>query len=152
MNITGDELENIFIPDKRKVCNTCHKVRIKGLISKYDFDENHRQNICLCQRHHNQNPNQNNHHQNEGQIPQNENNNQHDEQIPQHEEQNNPEQNVDENRIENNIEPQENEGGNQFVTKREFDEFKGKVHDNFKKTFDKFDVLSKQIEEINKKI
>ena len=37
MTITGDELENIFIPDKRKVCQTCHKVRIKTLISKYFF-------------------------------------------------------------------------------------------------------------------
>ena len=39
MELTGNELENIFFPDKRIVCNTCHKIRIKTFISKYDFDE-----------------------------------------------------------------------------------------------------------------
>ena len=165
MNITGNELENIFIPDKNKICKTCHKVRIKSLISKYDFDEDHRQNICCCQGHHNQNSHQHNQHQHDRQIPQDENHNQHDGQIqqnenhhqydgqiPQHEEQNNLEKSVEENRIEHNFETQKNNEGNQYVTKREFNEFKEKVHDNFKIIFEKFDVLSKQIEEINKKI
>ena len=152
MTITGDELENIFIPDKRKVCQTCHKVRIKALISKYDFDENHRENICFCQIHHNQNPHQQNHHQHDQQIQQGENLNQHGGQIPQNEEQNNPGQNIEENENEPNIEPQENEEGNQYVTKREFNEFKEQITKeiqdikvDLKKSFD---VIS----EINKKI
>ena len=32
MNITGNELEDIFIPEKRKICQNCHKIRIKTLM------------------------------------------------------------------------------------------------------------------------
>ena len=49
MELTGDELENIFFPDKRIVCKTCQKIQIKTLISKYDFDEGH-QNIFVFAR------------------------------------------------------------------------------------------------------
>ena len=49
MTLIPRELENIFIPDRRKVCQTCHKIRIKPIISKYDFNKNHRENICFCE-------------------------------------------------------------------------------------------------------
>ena len=89
---------------------------------------------------------------NDQQIQQDENLNQHGGQIPQNEEQNNPGQNIEENENEPNIEPQENEEGNQYVTKREFNEFKEQITKeiqdikvDLKKSFD---VIS----EINKKI
>ena len=54
MTLTPRELEKIFIPNKRKVCQTCHKIRIKSQISKYDFNMRHRQNICFCENNHEQ--------------------------------------------------------------------------------------------------
>ena len=108
MNIIGNELEDIFIPEKRKISQTCHKIRLKTLISKYDSDQIRRENICFCQSNRNQNQHQYPHHL----------------YIPQDEEQNILSQNVEENEIEPEIKPQKNEEGNQYVTKKEFNEFK----------------------------
>ena len=63
MTLTGNKLEDIFIPEKRKICQTCHKIGIKTLISKYNFNEDHRENICFCLNNKNQNLRQQNHHQ-----------------------------------------------------------------------------------------
>ena len=141
MNITGNELENIFIPEKRKICQTCHKIRIKALISKFGFDENNQHNICFCQNHQSQNHQRHNQHQHDRQIQQGENHNQHDGQIPQHEEQNNLEKSIEENRIEHNFETQKNNEGNQYVTKREFNEFKEKITKEIREVNDYLKIL-----------
>ena len=156
MNITGNELENIFIPEKRKICQTCHKIRIKALISKFGFDENNQQNIRFCQNHQSQNHQRHNHHQHDRQIQQCENHNQHDGQIPQHEEQNNLEKSVEEKRIEHNFETQKNNEGNQYATKREFNEFKEKITKEIREVNDYLKILlenlSRQIQDLKNKI
>ena len=156
MNITGNELENIFIPEKRKICQTCHKIRIKTLISKYGFDENHRQNICFCQNLQSLNHQRINHFQPDMQIEADENHNQHEQNNQRDEEQNNPEQNVEENRIEPNFETQKNEEGNQYVTKREFNEFKDQITKEIREVNDclktLLENLSKQIQDFKNKI
>ena len=156
MNITGNELENIFIPEKRKICQTCHKIRIKALISKFGFVENNQQNICFCQNHQSQNHQRHNQHQHDRQIQQGENHNQHDGQISQHEEQNNLEKSFEENRIEHKFETQKNNDGNQYVTKREFNEFKEKIIKEIREVNDYLKILlenlSRQIQDLKNKI
>ena len=163
MTLTGNELENIFIPEKRKVCQTCHKIRIKTLISKYNFNEDHRENICFCQSNQNQNLRQQNHHQHDQPIQQEEEQKikqeeeqkiqqeeeqkikqEEEQQIHQEEEPIILRQNVEENRLE----PPENDEGNQYVTKREFNEFKDEFNEFKQKTKDEFDELKKQIQGI----
>ena len=118
MELTGDELENIFFPDKRIVCNTCHKIRIKTLISKYDFDEGHQNNICFCPN--TQNRQRRNH------------------QIEEDEEQ----------------KEEQDEGEAQYVTRKEFNQFKEEINqklndiqDGFKTSFNE---ISKQIQDLKK--
>ena len=161
MTLTGNELENIFIHEKIKVCQTCHKIIIKTLISKYNFNEDHRENICFCQNNQNQNLRQQNHHQHDQPIQQEEEQKiqqeeeqkikqEEEQQIHQEEEPIILRQNVEENRLE----PPENDEGNQYVTKREFNEFKRQIQeqiqgiqDNFKVSFEN---ISKQIQDLNK--
>ena len=126
MELTGDELENIFFPDKRIVCNTCHKIRIKTLISKYDFDEGHQNNICFCPN--TQNRQRRNH------------------QIEEDEEQ--KEELYEEQKEE------QNEGEAQYVTRKEFNQFKEEINqklndiqDGFKTSFNE---ISKQIQDLKK--
>ena len=141
MELTGDELENIFFPDKRIVCNTCHKIRIKTLISKYDFDEGHQNNICFCPN--TQNRQRRNHH------------------IEEDEEQQ-PEQNEEQKEELNEGQKEEqNEGEAQYVTRKEFNQFKEEINqfkgeinqklndiqDGFKTSFNE---ISKQIQDLKK--
>ena len=141
MELTGDELENIFFPDKRIVCNTCHKIRIKTLISKYDFDEGHQNNICFCPN--TQNRQRRNH------------------QIEEDEEQ--KEELNEEQKEELNEEQKEeqDEGEAQYVTRKEFNQFKEEINqfkgeinqklndiqDGFKTSFNE---ISKQIQDLKK--
>ena len=141
MELTGDELENIFFPDKRIVCNTCHKIRIKTLISKYDFDEGHQNNICFCPN--TQNRQRRNHH------------------IEEDEEQQ-PEQNEEQKEELNEEQNEElDEGEAQYVTRKEFNQFKEEINqfkgeinqklndiqDGFKTSFNE---ISKQIQDLKK--
>ena len=126
MELTGDELENIFFPDKRIVCNTCHKIRIKTLISKYDFDEGHQNNICFC-------PNTQNRQRRNHQIEEDE----------EQKEELNEEQ-----------KEEQNEGEAQYVTRKEFNQFKEEINqklndiqDGFKTSFNE---ISKQIQDLKK--
>ena len=135
MSITGNELENIFIPEKRKICQTCHKIRIKTLISKYNFNEDHQENICFCQN--SQNRQQQNHHQIVLQIQQDE-----DQQINQDEEQQIP--------VNEEQQIQQDEEGDQYLTKKEFDQFKEQIN-QFKDDINKkFEDLSKLIQGLYK--
>ena len=141
MELTGDELENIFFPDKGIVCNTCHKIRIKTLISKYDFDEGHQNNICFCPN--TQNRQRRNHH------------------IEEDEEQQ-PEQNEEQKEELNEEQNEElDEGEAQYVTRKEFNQFKEEfnqfkgeinqklndIQDGFKTSFNE---ISKQIQDLKK--
>ena len=134
MELTGNELENIFFPDKRIVCNTCHKIRIKTLISKYDFDEGHQNNICFCPN--TQNRQRRNHH------------------IEEDEEQQ-PEQNEEQKEELNEEQNEElDEGEAQYVTRKEFNQFKEEINqklndiqDGFKTSFNE---ISKQIQDLKK--
>ena len=126
MELTGDELENIFFPDKRIVCNTCHKIRIKTLISKYDFDEGHQNNICFC-------PNTQKRQRRNHQIEEDE----------EQKEELNEEQ-----------KEEQNEGEAQYVTRKEFNQFKEEINqklndiqDGFKTSFNE---ISKQIQDLKK--
>ena len=126
MELTGDELENIFFPDKRIVCNTCHKIRIKTLISKYDFDEGHQNNICFC-------PNTQNRQRRNHQIEEDE----------EQKEELNEEQ-----------KEEQDEGEAQYVTRKEFNQFKEEINqklndiqDGFKTSFNE---ISKQIQDLKK--
>jgi len=77
IRLSRTEMEDIFIPERRPVCQTCHKVRIKKKISPDDFEVEHQNLICSCDNHpniHNNNDDQNiNHEQNNNHD--NENNN-----------------------------------------------------------------------------
>ena len=141
MELTGNELGNIFFPDKRIVCNTCHKIRIKTLISKYDFDEGHQNNICFCPN--TQNRQRRNHH------------------IEEDEEQQ-PEQNEEQKEELNEEQNEElDEGEAQYVTRKEFNQFKEEINqfkeeinqklndiqDGFKTSFNE---ISKQIQDLKK--
>ena len=134
MELTGNELEKNYIPDKRKVCNTCHKIRIKTLISKYDFDEGHQNNICFCPN--TQNRQRRNHH------------------IEEDEEQQ-PEQNEEQKEELNEEQNEElDEGEAQYVTRKEFNQFKEEINqklndiqDGFKTSFNE---ISKQIQDLKK--
>ena len=133
MELTGDELENIFFPDKRIVCNTCHKIRIKTLIFKYDFDEGHQNNICFC-------PNTQNRQRRNHQIEEDE----------EQKEELNEEQ-----------KEEQDEGEAQYVTRKEFNQFKEEINqfkeeinqklndiqDGFKTSFNE---ISKQIQDLKK--
>ena len=46
VNLTKEEMENIFIPEKRRVCQTCKKVRIKKKIDKNKLKTEHKRYIC----------------------------------------------------------------------------------------------------------
>ena len=141
MELTGNELGNIFFPDKRIVCNTCHKIRIKTLISKYDFDEGHQNNICFCPN--TQNRQRRNHH------------------IEDDEEQQ-PEQNEEQKEELNEEQNEElDEGEAQYVTRKEFNQFKEEINqfkeevnqklndiqDGFKTSFNE---ISKHIQDLKK--
>ena len=126
MELTGNELENIFFPDKRIVCNTCHKIRIKTFISKYDFDEGHQNNICFC-------PNTQNRQRRNHQIEEDE----------EQKEELNEEQ-----------KEEQDEGEAQYVTRKEFNQFKEEINqklndiqDGFKTSFNE---ISKQIQDLKK--
>ena len=126
MELTGNELGNIFFPDKRIVCNTCHKIRIKTLISKYDFDEGHQNNICFC-------PNIQNRQRRNHQIEEDE----------EQKEELNEEQ-----------KEEQDEGEAQYVTRKEFNQFKEEINqklndiqDGFKTSFNE---ISKQIQDLKK--
>ena len=58
MELRDDEMINVLTPEKRKVCQSCHKVRIRKKINLDDFTQEHLQNnICIChtqQKHHQQ--------------------------------------------------------------------------------------------------
>ena len=56
IKLTKDEMESICIPETRKVCQTCHKVRINKKINRREFTPNHKRLICRG-HHHNQNNN-----------------------------------------------------------------------------------------------
>ena len=134
MELTGDELENIFFPDKRIVCNTCHKIRIKTLISKYDFDEGHQNNICFCPN--TQNRQRRNHQIEEDEVQKEELNEEQKEEL-------NEEQ-----------KEEQDEGEAQYVTKKEFNQFKEEINqklndiqDGFKTSFNE---ISKQIQDLKK--
>ena len=77
--LSKDEMEDIFIPETRRVCQTCHKVRLRKKIDRGNFSPVHRRLICIG-LHHNQNnnnqPNQaNNLNQNNNDNNQGDNNN-----------------------------------------------------------------------------
>ena len=46
IELSKDEMEDIFIPEIKRVCQTCHKVRIKKRIDRRDFTPSHRRYIC----------------------------------------------------------------------------------------------------------
>jgi len=71
IELTQEEMENIFIPEKRRVCQTCHKVRIKKKIDRIDFSPEHR--IFICKNNH-RNQNNNNQQNQAGNLNQNGNN------------------------------------------------------------------------------
>ena len=48
IKLSPNEMEDIFIPETRKVCQTCHKVRIKKKIEMRSFSPRHRRIICDC--------------------------------------------------------------------------------------------------------
>ncbi len=45
IKLSQNEMEDIFIPETRKVCQTCHKVRIKKKIEMRSFSPRHRRII-----------------------------------------------------------------------------------------------------------
>ena len=73
-------MESIFIPETRKVCQTCHKVLIKKKINRREFTPNLKR-LIYRGHHHNQNNNNNQQNQ-EGNPNQNDDiNNQEDNNI-----------------------------------------------------------------------
>ena len=46
--LTNDEIKKMFISKYSTKCQKCHKLKIKHLISPYDFSSNHRKYICTC--------------------------------------------------------------------------------------------------------
>ena len=150
MELTGNELGNIFFPDKRIVCNTCHKIRIKTLISKYDFDEGHQNNICFCPN--TQNRQRRNHHIEEDEEQQPEQNEEQKEELNEEQQ---PEQNEEQKEELNEEQNEElDEGEAQYVTRKEFNEFKEEINqklndiqDGFKTSFNE---ISKQIQDLKK--
>ena len=173
MELTGNELEKIFIQDKRKVCNTCHKIRIKTHISKYDFHVGHQNNICFCtntdnrqrrnhqikqddEQQHELNEEQHSELIEEQKVEQNE------EQLSELNEEQQSEQN-EEQKVEQNEEQkkEQDEGGARYVTKQEFNQFKeeiSKFKEEIKQKFNdiqggfktSFNEISKQIQSLKK--
>ena len=166
MELTGNELEKNYIPDKRKVCNTCHKIRIKTLISKYDFDEGHQNNICFCPN--TQNRQRRNHQIEQDEEQQTELNEeqqpelieeqkveQNEEQRTELNEEQQPKQN-EEQKVEQNEEQkkEQDKGGAQYVTKQEFNQFKEEIMQKFNDIQGgfkaSFNEISKQIQDLQK--
>ena len=135
MSLTGNELENIFFPEKRIVCKTCHKIRIKSRISKYDFNEGHQNNICFCQKTQNRLPRRNHHFEEDG------------DQQSEHNEKQKEEHNEKQKE-------EQDEGGVQYVTKREFNEFKQQINQKFEEVQGSFkasfEEISRQIQGLKK--
>ena len=60
IELSEEEMERIFVPETRRVCQTCHKVRLKKKIDRANFTPRHRRFICIGYH-----PNQNNNQQNQ---------------------------------------------------------------------------------------
>ena len=164
MELSDDEKIDIFTPEKRKVCQSCHKVKIRKIINLDGFTDDYRQNyICICHTQQQQNHQQ---HQNHQQQINNDNqiinlidqdnaddnnviqNNQNDSESiiePDAEDFNGEQesesiyQNPRDNAVNNEQNIEQNSDDNEFVTKREFRNLCERIERGFMEINEKLD-------------
>ena len=146
IQLSQDEISDIFLPEKRIVCRSCRKVRIKKLISKYGFNEDHLGKICTCDE-------QNEEHTEEAkqqeEMKEEEKENMQAENVSNHFDDDDEFQNIE--LLEDNIGQQNNVGNghngqnhenndqNIYVARDEFNRFKNEMRDKIQDISNRFD-------------
>ena len=153
IKLTQDEMANIFLPDKRIVCKSCKKVRIKKFISKYGFNEDHLGKICRCDE---QIKEQEEEAQQQVEIQEEENDNIPAENISNHSDDDDEIQNPeflgdnngqqDNNGIGHNSQNHENHGDNNYVTRNEFNQFKNEISGQIQNLSNKYQDISDRLD------
>ena len=158
MELIDEEMINVLTPEKRKVCQSCHKVRIRKKINLDDFTQEHLQNnICIChtqEKHHqhqitniNQriNPIDQNNVEGNNDIQNNQSESgriikpSDEEDFNGEKESHNSYQNQRDNSMNNEQNIRQNPDDNEFVTKRDFRNLCERIERGFKEINEKLD-------------
>ena len=158
MELIDDEMINVLTLEKRKVCQTCHKVKIRKKFDLDGFTQEHLQNnICIChtqQKHHqhqitniNQriNPIDQNNVEGNNDIQNNQSESgriikpSDEEDFNGEKESQNSYQNQRDNSMNNEQNIRQNPDDNEFVTKRDFRNLCERIERGFKEINEKLD-------------